>query len=99
MMCIFETHLVQPQRMWHCDGRAHWWWLCADGDYELTESLPIVEYLDKKYGKANNRLLPDDAGQYGKVLSAQPPISLCTQAIAWLRLGAATICQMCVSHQ
>lgn len=38
-----------------------------DGDYELTESLPIVEYLDKKYGKANNRLLPDDAGQYGKV--------------------------------
>lgn len=40
---------------------------CTDGDYKLTESLIIVEYLDKKYGKPENRLLPNDAAQHGKV--------------------------------
>lgn len=39
----------------------------VDGDYKLTESLIIVEYLDKKYGKPENRLLPNDAAQHGKV--------------------------------
>ena len=39
----------------------------ADGDYKLTESAVVVEYLDKKYGKAGKSLLPDDAEQLGKV--------------------------------
>ncbi|KAK9840020.1 hypothetical protein WJX74_002198 [Apatococcus lobatus] len=38
-----------------------------DGDYKLTESAVVVEYLDKKYGKAGKGLLPDDAKQLGNV--------------------------------
>ncbi len=45
----------------HCFG-AH-----ADGDYKLTESMMVVEYLEKKYGKPGKSLLPEDAREYGMV--------------------------------
>ncbi len=39
----------------------------ADGEYKLTESAVVVEYLDKKYGKPGKTLLPDDPEEFGKV--------------------------------
>lgn len=39
----------------------------VDGEYKLTESAVVVEYLDKKYGKPGKTLLPDDPEEFGKV--------------------------------
>ena len=50
-----------------------------------------MEYLDKKYSKADNRLLPDDAEQYGKVSECTAPFLLSMEAIARLVSVAATV--------
>ena len=71
----------------------------ADGDYKLTESAIVVEYLDKKYGKAGKSLLPDDAEQLGKVLpiASIAAWSLVTSIWPWTLLvpGAVTAAPLC----
>ncbi|KAK9838897.1 hypothetical protein WJX74_005465 [Apatococcus lobatus] len=38
-----------------------------DGNFKLTESAVVVEYLDNKYGKPGQRLLPEDPEEHALV--------------------------------
>ena len=52
---------------------------CADGDFKLTESAVVVEYLDNKYGHPGNRLLPEDPEEHSLVCCCS--LFVCLQRI------------------
>ena len=43
----------------------------ADGDFKITESMVVVDYLDAKFGKGNG-LTPSDPQQAAEVCCRSP---------------------------
>ncbi len=60
----------------------------ADGDFKVTESAVVVEYLDKKYGKSGNRLLPEDPEEYAMVRMLNLHLDIFdVQTAVWARVS------------